>query len=314
MDNIRESISHFIDFILRSVGLKTLSAQFAFSYALIFAFALIGVITMFLSLGNSAETINMAGKQRMLSQKLAKEVMLVKQGALNSQQMQDTIDLFESALQHLLKGDSKNDIAPVTEPEIISQLNKVKALWGEYNIAINRYLSQDDYSLVQLNQLSMDVLGEMNVAVGMMADSANAEVKRIQYINFFTTVMILVLVVLGRVLGLAELMENLKRIQMSLIGVSQGDFSHKIKQDTSLKDNEIGDIITAYNQMLDQVSGIIRSVNGAYDKTNQCAERVKISSERTSAGVQKQYLDIDQLATAMNEMSVTVDGVAENAV
>ncbi|WP_448210986.1 methyl-accepting chemotaxis protein [Colwellia sp. MEBiC06753] len=314
MNTIHHQITHVIDVTLRSLGFKTLSAQFAFSYALIFVFALTGSITMFLSLGNSAETINLAGKQRMLSQKLGKETLLVKQGALSEQSMRETVGLFESALQKLVNGDEALGIEQVTEPEIVNQLNKVNHSWQLYKTAIDNYIAQENSALTDLNNLSVTVLQEMNIAVGMMADSANAQIKDIQYITFFTTVMILVLVVLGRIFGLSELMDNLKLIQLSLIDVSNGDFSHKIAQDSSLKDNEIGDIINAYNQMLDQVGEIIVSVNGAYDKTNNCAERVKRSSEKTSAGVQKQHLDIDQLAAAMNEMAVTVNGVAENAV
>lgn len=313
MSVYREAIARLVDSVLRACGLKTLSAQFAVSYGAIFIFALTGTITMILALGNSAETINLAGRQRMLSQKLGKEVLLVKQGAMASEQMQKTILLFETSLTKLQRGDKVVGIEAVTEPHIKEQLALVAKHWEQYKKEIDRYLIKDDATASKLNELSVTVLKEMNKAVGQMADAANESIKFTQHITIIMTMLTLLLVVLGRVFGLSELMNNLKRIQQSLLNVAQGDFSHRL-DDSKTKDNEIGDIVTAYNVMLDQVGEIITSVNSAYAKANNGADRVKFASEKTSKGVQQQHQDIDQLATAMNEMTVTVEGVAQNAV
>lgn len=314
MSDFKVLVSNIIDKSLRAVGLRTLSSQFAVSYGLIFIFALVGTVTMFLAIGNSAETINMAGRQRMLSQKIAKEVLLVKQGAMATEQMQKTSQLFESSLQKLMNGDNDLGIEKVEKPEIVQQLNKVKSLWNQYVTEIDLYLSSSNHSPKQLLTLSNSVLKEMNKAVGQMAVAANEDVGFIQNITLTMTLMTLALVVLGRIFGLSELMDNLKRIQLSLLDVAKGDFSHRIDTKGGTRDNEIGDIIRAYHIMLDQVGEIISSVNQAYQKTNACADKVKVASQRTSDGVQQQHLDIDQLATAMNEMTVTVEGVAQNAV
>ena len=313
MSEYREAITRMIDSILRAFGLRTLSAQFAVSYGAIFIFALTGTVTLIFALGNSAETINMAGRQRMLSQKLGKEVLLVKQGAMASEQMQKTIQLFESSLTKLQQGDKTIGIEAVTEPEIKTQLALVSRHWSEYKQEINKYLANDTISASQLNGLSVLVLTEMNKAVGQMADEANASRMFTQKITILMTILTLLLVVLGRVFGLSELMSNLKRIQQSLLNVAKGDFSHRLDE-SKTKDNEIGDIVNAYNVMLDQVGEIITSVNNAYAKANDGADKVKAASEVTSRGVQQQHQDIDQLATAMNEMTVTVEGVAQNAV
>jgi methyl-accepting chemotaxis protein len=313
MSLFRDSLASLIDKILRSIGLKTLSSQFAVSYAAIFVFALTGTITMLFALGNSAESINMAGRQRMLSQKLGKEVMLVKQDVIAQEQMQDTISMFENSLQKLMEGDEALEIDAVNNPDILRQLQLVSKHWQGYKSEINSYLSGTGNSASAINDFSNLVLKEMNVAVGLMADEANQKLDLTQNITTLMTLLTLILVLLGRVFGLSELMSNLKRIQMSLLNVAEGDFSHRLDV-SKTKENEIGDIIIAYNTMLDQVGEIISSVNNAYGKANSGADKVKSASERTSQGVQKQYQDIDQLATAMNEMTVTVEGVAENAV
>ncbi|HLT04875.1 MAG TPA: type IV pili methyl-accepting chemotaxis transducer N-terminal domain-containing protein, partial [Pseudomonas sp.] len=66
-----------IDTLLHRVGLKTLAHQFRFSYVLMFLLALLSCAALYLSLSVSAETINVAGAQRMLSQKMTKEALLL---------------------------------------------------------------------------------------------------------------------------------------------------------------------------------------------------------------------------------------------
>ena len=65
--------------LLNILGLKTINSQFLFSYLLIFVLALVSTITLYFSLESSADAINTAGRQRMLSQRLIKEALLVGQ-------------------------------------------------------------------------------------------------------------------------------------------------------------------------------------------------------------------------------------------
>ena len=70
---MRDTISHFIQAVLQGIGLRSIDKQFLFSYSLIAAFTPVVAIHLLLSLNNDAAGINMAGAQRMLSQKVAKE-------------------------------------------------------------------------------------------------------------------------------------------------------------------------------------------------------------------------------------------------
>ncbi|MCW8946640.1 MAG: type IV pili methyl-accepting chemotaxis transducer N-terminal domain-containing protein, partial [Sedimenticola sp.] len=74
---MRASITHLIRWLLSFLGMRSINSQFLFSYALIFFCALASVVTIYLSIGADSNAINIAGRQRMLSQRLAKEAMLV---------------------------------------------------------------------------------------------------------------------------------------------------------------------------------------------------------------------------------------------
>ena len=136
---MRESITHIIRWLLSRIGIRSINSQFLFSYALIFLCALASVVTIYLSIGADSNAINVAGRQRMLSQRLAKEALLVAQQAESQQVMEKTIKLFESSHRALLNGDEKQNITPVKSAAIIKQLKMVETLWSSYKLVVTQY-------------------------------------------------------------------------------------------------------------------------------------------------------------------------------
>jgi len=74
--------------------------------------------------------VNVAGRQRMLTQKMTKEKLLYLRG--NKEVRQDllkTIKLFDDSLKALILGDKNKMITKATNPKIRKQLAVVEALW-----------------------------------------------------------------------------------------------------------------------------------------------------------------------------------------
>jgi len=112
-----------------------------------------------------AKTINLAGKQRMLTQKMTKELLLVANGIdadANKENAKKTGELFESTLKDLTDK-CKNE-------EIKKQLGAVAKLWGDYKAIIEKADTSDD-SLKKAEELNMPLLKEMNKAVKMFEAS-----------------------------------------------------------------------------------------------------------------------------------------------
>ncbi len=116
-----------------------------------------------------ARTINLAGKQRMLTQKMTKELLLVANGInpeRNQANLKKTVSLFDRTLKGLLDGDAGLGLTGTTDTAIRTQLNKVKGLWNKYKPLLSkRKVSQGD--LAKAAQLNMPLLKEMNKAVQM---------------------------------------------------------------------------------------------------------------------------------------------------
>lgn len=284
--------------------------QFLLSYTLIFICAFITAISLYFSMGADATSINVAGRQRMLSQRVAKEAMMVAQKVESLATVEKTINLFEKSHESLVNGDLKNNIKPVNNAEVIKQLAKVKSLWSDYKNDILIYI-ENGQGLDRIHSSSPVVLKEMNKAVVMMAKIADANVKQQQNISFSMTAIVLFLVIMGRMFGMALLMHKLNNLKKHLLLVSQGDFTQPVE--VEYKDDEIGMLNQSHNELLNRIGSIMKGVMLSASRVKSGTDNVAATLVETERGVRQQHTELDLVATAMNEMLATVQEVALNA-
>ncbi len=120
-------------------------------------------------LNDLAAVVNLSGRQRMLTQKMAKEYLLIAAHVRekeNRENLEKTIALFDRTLKGLRDGDPSQGLSKTTEPLVLKQLAVVDKLWQKYKLAL---LSMDlsDAGLRKIAQMNMPLLKEMNAAVKM---------------------------------------------------------------------------------------------------------------------------------------------------
>ena len=135
------SFSLVFDSLLRMLGMRTLNQQFLFSYALMFLLAVTASVALYLSMSVSPETINVAGAQRMLSQKMTKEALLLRQGASERKSLEATIAQFDQAHRDLLAGNPARNISVIEAPAIQAQMARVGELWRAFRPRLEQTLS-----------------------------------------------------------------------------------------------------------------------------------------------------------------------------
>ncbi len=75
--------------------------------------------------------INLAGKQRMLTQRMSKDALLIVEGIdvkKNKRDLQNSMKLFEKTLKGLMHGEKSLRIVKTNDKEIMAQLKKVNSL------------------------------------------------------------------------------------------------------------------------------------------------------------------------------------------
>ena len=311
---MRDSISYLIQSILQSIGIRSIDKQFLFSYSFTAAFTSVVAIHLFLSLNNDAAAINVAGAQRMLSQKVAKEALLAGQGLGSKEIVLTTITQFENAHRALLNGNPQLNISAVTESKAVNQLQQVERLWQDYKQAILNYIDQPTNStyLQEVYQRSPIVLKEMNTAVVMMEDEVNRQSRAEVLLAACASIIVLILVTLGRMFGMTVLMQHVNYLREHLEEVGSGDFSHRLTIDNP--NNEVGRMFSAYNNMITHIGEIIGGVVHSTAEVSTNIDNISHRLKETVQGVERQHSEIDQVATAMNEMAATVQEVAHNTV
>ena len=77
--------------------------------------------------------------------------------------------------------------------------------------------------------------------------------------------------------------------------------------------DELGRIADAFNRMRERFHGMVGQLGGATAQLAAAAEQTSAVTQQTNAGIQRQRVETDQVATAMHEMTATVQEVARSA-
>ncbi|WP_018137700.1 MULTISPECIES: methyl-accepting chemotaxis protein [unclassified Thioalkalivibrio] len=107
------------------------------------------------------------------------------------------------------------------------------------------------------------------------------------------------------------LVRPLERLASGLEAIASGqaDLGHRVEVTT---DDEIGRTSNAFNAVMDRLSGLIAQVADAADGIAASARQLEGRSNELSRETDDQRSDVEQVVTAMNQMSATVQEVANN--
>lgn len=128
--------------------------------------------------GDSATTVNLAGRQRMLTQRIAKDLCFAaidvnRDASLPT--LNKSVALFDTTLTQLINGDARAGLLPPGTPRIAAHLDTVKAKWDEILPALEALPSAPDLGDAEMLRFAEDldaILDEMNMAVALWADHA----------------------------------------------------------------------------------------------------------------------------------------------
>jgi len=128
--------------------------------------------------------INLSGRQRMLTQKMSKEMLLIYLGVEpdeNRLNLGNSAILFSDTLKGLVNGDKSLNLGKTTDPDIIKQMHVVSGLWASFSQYVLATLeTQIDKSFIEkVAQENLPLLKEMNKAVYMYEKAAGADLAKL---------------------------------------------------------------------------------------------------------------------------------------
>jgi len=128
----------------------------------------------------SGTVINLAGKQRMLTQKMSKEALFIAKGIdvdANKVSLTKTTELFDKTLKGLVAGDKDLNLPKTENKDILAQLTKVTELWTPFKANIDKVIAgkSDKSTLEAISKENLPLLKNMNKAVGMYAEASGSK-------------------------------------------------------------------------------------------------------------------------------------------
>nr|WP_285864309.1 methyl-accepting chemotaxis protein [Pseudomonas sp. BGr12]MDL2423007.1 methyl-accepting chemotaxis protein [Pseudomonas sp. BGr12] len=94
------------------------------------------------------------------------------------------------------------------------------------------------------------------------------------------------------------------------IASGDGDLTRRLDY---ARADELGELTGGFNRFLDKLQPLIADVKASVLDARGTADQSAAIASQTSAGMQQQYREVDQVATASQEMSATAQDVARNA-
>ena len=104
------------------------------------------------------------------------------------------------------------------------------------------------------------------------------------------------------ILGVAAMLQN--------IASGEGDLTQRLNY---ARQDELGTLAGWFNRFLAKLQPVIADVKHSVQNARQTADQSAAIASQTSAGMQQQFREVDQVATASQEMSATAHDVANSA-
>jgi methyl-accepting chemotaxis protein len=206
-----------------------------------------------------------------------------------------------------------NTLAGDVSSQYIPQLQKANLALKGYRAAVGQYRDAQQVSRQALQKMAD--LGEQLLTLSdQLTTSQNAkrdaDSQKAQSMLGFATVLALLFGVLAAWAITRQITLPLQQTLIAVDRVASGDLTHNLKAD---RRDELGQLQGGIQRMTVSLRELIGGISDSVTQIASAAEELSAVTEQTSAGVNSQKVETDQVATAMHQMTATVQEVARNA-
>ncbi|WP_319471416.1 bacteriohemerythrin [uncultured Pseudodesulfovibrio sp.] len=259
--------------------------------------------------------INLAGRQRMLSQKLAKETLAYAENSSESlkKQIATTIEVFETTLKALtnsgaapltLNPAGPKAQLPAASEAIRAQLAKVNRLWTQYKGNIQSSLDSENTDTQRIVTESVQVLKAMNAAVVMMQSESEGRVTTL-IISQLVCVVFGILIVLIVLYNLTtKLTTPLANLQHFASKIANGDLNAKIEGSYT------EELLALKNATVTMVENLKENMEEAEIKGKQ-AEESADAARSAMAEAHSQQEQVKDLLSTMSRAAEQAAGISQ---
>ncbi len=301
----------------------------------LFIVTVVCMVATFYTLGQMEDNstfVNVAGRQRMLSQKLTKEAMayaLSKDPAWK-EKLQETAELFDRSLKAMKDGNAEMELDITTSPRALKEIDALFALWKPFYENIRVLIDAENMDDPRVSQAEKYIIGHNDALLdqayrltGVYVELSQKDIamlRRFQVIMLVVSFLIMAAgwwVTRGKVLvPLLEVIPVVKRI-------SEGDLTARVRVKG---DGEIGILVQAVNRMGErlvrmvqdikdgsrQIAGASEEIRQVGQEVSQQATVVEGSTDAVSEAAGVVNENIQMVAQAAQELDAATNEIAQS--
>jgi methyl-accepting chemotaxis protein len=281
--------------------------------AVLLAFSLISAVSVFWELNKMADdgnVVNYSGRQRAISQRLAKYVFAKHHGMDTEGKIAELKDMLDRIVKGLINGDAEWRLPKATDEKALSKMRELEASWQKYKEAIEK-AKNDPSALKALGEESENFLKLSDEATTAFAAVSDGKVKTLKTIQ--TIILVLNLIILAGIwiMSQKKIASPLQKLTEDVKEISKGNL--KLDVTCGTKGDEINTLSCAMETMVTSFGNIVNSILTSANNVVSTVDVLRNRAEKTSEGARNQSGQAHQIATAAEEMSQTITDIAKNA-
>ena len=216
------------------------------------------------------------------------------------------------------------DVVFTNNPEAKQRLSSLRTMAGK---ATEDFVATSKKEVLQAETISMDAKDYFNMGTAAIAANLKLydEVMKVltsvleqreadlqnTIVRNISLSLLLLLAALYIFAGFyRSMMTSINRIKDAVHVMAEGDLTAKVELEAK---DEMLLIATDMNMMIEKINALVSQVISATNQVVISADQSGAAAEDARDGVNQQNAELEQIATAMNEMSATVHEVANNA-
>lgn len=280
------------------------------------------VVYTLLSLGTQevdGEVINIAGRQRMLTQKMTKESMLLLR-SINVNQTQknlrNTHDLFEKSHNALLNGNREMNIPATTDSQILTQLRRVDQIWQSFSTNMQIIMDQPQSAQAKnaFNHVSENnflLLQEMNKVVGLYTVNSKSKMDTLKvglvigFLLFFFVTIVAYVILIER-----QIVASIQQINQNTAQVAKGNL---LVRYSIQRQDELGNMAQNLNQFIEKLESIITTIMRKSSTQVHSVQRLAEISSQISAHANSVKEEVHGISNSSEVMTHNIESVASSS-
>ncbi len=194
-----------------------------------------------------------------------------------------------------------------------ASLTQLKQALDQYRVAVQRYKDADNTILQarqEMTKQGYDIVDLSDRLYDIQLTRRDAESAQARSMQIGSSLLALLIGILAAVIITRQITRPLRETLGVVERIAAGDLTHNLR---ITRRDELGALQQGIQRMAVTLRELIGGIRDSVTQIASAAEELSAVTEQTSAGVNSQKVETDQVATAMHEMAVTVQEVARNA-